>query len=548
MNPTLSHSTASSQDSPRTRADDDFPEVADAVRASVAVAKPPFFRVDAGDLFQTYLSGFPEHERQTFNCNACHRFIKNYGNLVTIDEEGRTRSVFWTGTFPETYKKAITNLREAVEHAPILGVFCSSEPTWGTGPTRDAKRGIDWTHFHVSSPQRFQHPLKTAHQVASEIHEEYGMLQRGLAEFPRDAVAKAKALLGTEQLYRGEKTLGVATWLLALHDRLESTKNTHYRDALMWRAVATAPPGFCHVKSSMIGTLLEDLVADLPFEEVKRRFADKMDPMQYQRAQTAPTDGNIAQAEQIIAKLKTAGSLERRFARLEDVDAIWRAPNATRPDGSNVRTRSEPGVFSHLKSENKQKNISDVGGQVIMTWVKFSRQVLPTAEKIEMEVPSRGSFIAFTTATNADAPPILQWDNYEQRNPVSWYVYRSGSNCSQWNLKPGWQTVTAVTLLPPLWFGSKISHHGEGAIFLLEGARDTHASGAGFFTEDLKSDYHPIRRTLEAYMMNAKVTGREEATACGYDLRKGTAGKEFNVRVRVTCGGLRTLYRIDRWD
>src|SRR5207253_1562968 len=45
---------------------------------------------------------------------------------------------------------------------------------------------------------------------------------------------------------------------------------------------------------------------------------------------------------------------------------------------------------------------------------------------IELQVPgSSGHFMALITATRPEAPPILQWDSEERRNPVSWY-YHSG--------------------------------------------------------------------------------------------------------------------------
>ncbi len=73
----------------------------------------------------------------------------------------------------------------------------------------------------------------------------------------------------------------------------------------------------------MIGTLLEDLTAGLPFAQIKAKFDAKMDALNYQRPAAAPAAGNIARAEKIIAKLKTEGSLDRRFARLDEIQKLW---------------------------------------------------------------------------------------------------------------------------------------------------------------------------------------------------------------------------------
>src|SRR2546425_8355197 len=89
----------------------------------------------------------------------------------------------------------------------------------------------------------------------------------------------------------------------------------------------------------MFGTLLEDISNGLPLPEVSKRFAEKMHPLRYQRPQAAPSEGQLAQAEKIVAQLGAAGSLARRFARLEEVETIW-TPKPTRKKSSGP-VRSE---------------------------------------------------------------------------------------------------------------------------------------------------------------------------------------------------------------
>ena len=160
-------------------------------------------------------------------------------------------------------------------------------------------------------------------------------------------VVRNAKLLDSEQLYRSEKVAGPARWLMALHERLAAIKKKpHVREAIVWRAVATAPPGFCHVRSTMVGTLLADLAAHMPFHQVRRRFSDKMHPLQYQRPTAAPSAGNIAQAEKAMKELDAAGALARRFARLEDLQAtLWTPPAPAAPprEGNGPFRSSEAG-------------------------------------------------------------------------------------------------------------------------------------------------------------------------------------------------------------
>lgn len=213
------------------------------------------------------------------------------------------------------------------------------------------------------------------------------------------------------------------------------------------------------------------------------------------------------------------------------------------------RAPQKKGVFGHLAPRADVEAAMSGAPPTVMTWVKFATDVLPTAEAIEFLVPfAKQSYAALVTAKNADAPPMLQWDRDDRRNPVSLYLYVDGSKPETWNLQPGApRRVTAVTLGPAMWNAEQLMRHqGSSVFFLLENARDkSHTAGGGMFVENLKSDYHPVRRTLEAYFKSAVIEGKDEAEACGLFLSKGP---KWDAVFRVTSRGIRADYALDRWD
>lgn len=514
--------------------DDPFPALLASVTDHFAGSEGPFFTTDAAGLFELFLSGLDESIRQVYACHSCRHFFERFGDLVTIDAAGEQRPAVWPlpSEVPPAFLDAIVRVTRAVDRAKVTDVFLSSDSIWGTPET-----GV-WHHLYVRNPKPYRHALLTAWQAMAEKTQEREMLLRGLAEYSREAVAAALPLLESDSLYRSEKVLGVAKWLLDRHDERAVTKHKSHRENLTWRAVATAPPGWCHVKTTMISTLLDDIVAGLPFATISRRFADKMHPLQYLRPQAAPSAGQLAEAEKVVAALKSAGSLERRYARLDEVEKLWE-PKAPVPE-----VKPEGGVFSHLKVNGVYRpTIAQPDPPAVaVTWEKFAREVLPKAERIEYHVPSFGPFVALLTAVNPDAPPILQWDREDRRNPVSWYVYPGGTVSSQWGLRMGeWAEVSAVALFPHMWGGAGAGHHGNGVTFLLAGCMDTRESSAGLFPEILRSEYHGIRAAIEAYSRAATPSGREQGSACGVDLRQW--GQSF----RVTTATGRLSYRIDRW-
>ncbi len=491
----------------------------------------PLFTTDAEGLWEAYLKSFPARQRQYHNCSACRHFIRRYGGLVSISALGQTVPALWNPEDADTdHLPAFEAMTKIVKRAKVTGVFLSSDSL-----LTDCSGSDSWAHFGICQAKPFKRSaVQNAGQAMAEKLEDFKNVQRALEEFPAPLVTKALTLLNTDSLYRSEKVIGPAQFLADLHAGIAEAPKSR-RANVVWRGIATAPAGFCHPRSSMIGTLLEDLASGAPFEDVASRFKAKMHPLQYQRPTAAPSAGNIAQAEKVIEQLNAAGSLARRFAKVEEIEAIWRPARESTPAG---------GVFGHLKTKADSPTLS-VPAQT-MTWAKFSSTILPTAKTIEMLVPGAGNFTTLITAENADAPPILQWDTEETRNPFSWYVYNGGSTANMWGLNSGtWVKVTAVTLKPPAWFGGNYPHQGEGAIFVLDGAKDSRSagSGAGLFPEILKSEFHGIRATIEAYSRRAVITG--ESTASGVLLQSGPC----DVRVRVTDGsGVRLEIRLDRWD
>jgi hypothetical protein len=383
------------------------------------------FTTTAPDLWEIFLNELPSERRKHYTCRSCEHFVKRFGGLVTISEDGHTRPVLWNATIvPPFFVRSVQAVHKAVLEARVDGVFVSKDDVWGLPSNTSSKPPGIWHHMAVT-PRRsliYRSVSFTAGQRSAELLQDKEMLVRAMGAFPLSATQAAVTILSTgNALYRSEKVLGVAQWFASLQEKYKDAKRG-LGNNLLWTAVASAPAGFCHVRSSMIGTLLEDIVAGLPYEEIKARFEAKMNPQNYQRAQVAPSAGNIAEAEKVISTMKAAGSLERRYARLEELQRfVWR------PVAPKSSVGAPGGVFGHLSPKTKEPTgVPLVLPQQVMTWEKFQRTVLPDAQSIEVRVPaSPDRFMALVTAAQPEAPPILQWDREEARNPFSWY-YASG--------------------------------------------------------------------------------------------------------------------------
>lgn len=510
-----------------------FDEMLARIQVRFREVKGPLFETQTSEIFDRYLAALPD--TQYHKCNACRSFFENYGGLVTIDENGITHPVFWNiNDAALYYKKAFSQVRMYVDKAKVSRMFFTSERVWGKPVT-----GV-WTHFSAVPCESLlnRHVLHTDYQASAKKLENFKDVLRALQEYPLQTLETAVRLLSSEALYRSEKVLGAAQWLLELQAARIKAPSSFRRHNLTWRAVALAPEGFCHPRSSMIGTLLDDIQAGKSFEEVEAAFRKKMHPLQYLRPTAAPSAGNIEQAEKLVERMGLAASLKRRYARLEEIPTLWRRrePEGKEPSGK---------VFGHL--QQTPQSAIELPPASPMTWVKFRDTVLPQALQIQLHTPphSLGDYFAFVTAVNHSAPPLLRWDNPEQRNPVSGYVWSGGSSPYSWKLENPWTPVTGISLDPAHWFQDTPGQN-EALHFLLEGAQETRKhAGLALFPETLRSELHEIRKTIEEFSRRGQLEGQEEASACGLRAGKGFA---WAVLLKVTTADGMRRYKLDRWD
>lgn len=378
----------------------------------IATDASALFTVNVEGLWELFLNNLPEEARQHYTCNSCRSFVNHYGNIVVVNEIGMVKSALWDMTVPEFFQPSINAMDKAIRKAAkVNGVFISDNMTLG-----HPKTGV-WEHMSVQMPsvKVNRSRVKNAYQMMAEKREDFRTLINAIQEYPLDIVEQAVSLLQTDAMYRSDRVLGVAEWFKKLHENINYLSNTQ-RTNMIWFAVATAPNGFCHIKSSMIGTLLDDIKSGYSTRIIMARFAEKMNPQNYMRSQSAPTASAIEQAEKLVEKLGIANSLCRKYARFENIAQFceWM------PKAIETQDKKIGGVFANvtpkekLNTPNSQINMPTT----TMTYDKFARTILPTADKIEVLIDNPNRFMAMVTEAIEGSENILQWNN-----PFSWYYH-----------------------------------------------------------------------------------------------------------------------------
>jgi hypothetical protein len=513
------------------------------------------------NLAAAYLRGFADlTDRQYHNCSCCKHFLNHYGGLVAINATGDRRSALFDfldpDSVPSHFLESVNSMMRVLNKAKITGVHLSEHSYWGQ---RSKTNPNDkWTHFQVQNPNPFMRlPKFSAGQMMAVRRQEFGMLLRGLSEFSMATFEKAVAMLQADTFYRGDKFAGAAQTLLALKQAIEGMKQSD-RDPLLWRAVATLPAGYCHVKSSMIGTLLEDLESGMDDTSVKKRFDDKMQPHKYKQSTAAPKAGAIAQAEKLFAGLGLAPAVPRRLATLAEVAsrAVWQ------PSGQGVglvaqaratAPQAAPKLFAGLSAALTGAAPAAATGKApsaakSITWVKFRETVLRAAEAVTFW-PVAGqnySLGALTTAVDPDAPPLIKWDSPDSRNPFSWYRW-SKIEPEEFGLPMGVPlTVLAAVPLPSGW-NAEHAHSLDGVILPLQDVHDAHLADVGLalYAEALRDEVQTVRKVIQQHSLQDVLADPGAPLACGLVLRKSDA---LRVRLIATIRGVASEFYIDRWE
>lgn len=376
--------------------------------------KTPLFRTSVSGLFDTFLQYLPDTDRQEYTCRACQHFVDRFGGLVFIKEDGTTESAVWNvDNIPGMFQEPIVQMKTIVESAQVQDVFVSDYVDLGTFDTNG------FHHFSAKLPRTMINTsrVKNASQVSAEKAEDYGMLKRALEKYSGPDVGQALNILESGSLYRGESYVAMCKWFKETKERISAINDQPAHTNMIWKCAATAPVGFTHISGSMLGTLLDDIQAGYSFDQIKSRFETNMSAENYRRSQSAPTQRAVESAEKLIEKLGLADSLRRRYAKIDELPAdefIWQSKDKKKEEVKG-------GVFAGIQTKTvESKETKSVIPQVTMTWDKFRRTILPTADKLEVKVDGTNHLIGMVTAAVPESENILNWDN-----TFSWY-YQSG--------------------------------------------------------------------------------------------------------------------------
>ena len=404
------------------------------------------------EIWHLYLGAFTPEEDPMFrdpnssshNCNNCSNFIRRYGNIVAVDNNGKLMSIFDVEADGD-FVNVARILTQSINISPIVDVFfetftelnamnyekCSmSKPVFRLGLDKNIKRytaeeaakyGVvkedeirTFNHFHLDIPTKFiDNSKKSVESIMGGYRDKYSVFKRAMEEISLDTLKLVKDLINQGSLLDGAthtEALQVFITQKETRDKMVSigTPIANW----YWVATYDMHERIAKFKNTLIGVLCSELSEGEELNKACQSWNKRVDPANYMKVTAPFTEKQRQAAMSFVVDNGYGESFNRRVANIDDikVSEILHA-NVGKGDIKSVS------IFDGVKATKTQHKRSQFDGIEEVTIDKFMADILPSCTAVDAFLENRmsGHMVTLTTATNPDSKPMFKWSN-----PYSW--------------------------------------------------------------------------------------------------------------------------------
>lgn len=490
----------------------------------IALNQPIFVAEDASaNLYDLFLEKLAPQYRQKMQCSCCKAFVRRFGSLAIVDvETGKLKPLFWSKDLPKenVFHASCAAIRSWVESAKVGRQLKVRENKRACGP----KTAGGFTHMHYEFSEKLVQKEEPRGFASASTTELARMLRAVLEEYDEDTVDRAYQLLVNDKLPYADSHKAAIRWIQDLHKKRIGQKLPESREGhnLVSHYAASAFIGaISQLRSGALSTLLDDIKAGKTFEAVQDSWQNIAGPTRYMRPTALPSAGQIAAAEALFASLGvTANDMRRKYLGPDEIPKhayLWKHRD---PASSGTG-----GVFGGITPKNAPASKKMSIESPVATPTSFARlvcDILPRARKVEYDVLDVAWIFFFITGLPG-TKPLMQW--HDDDNLSSWYTRSSPIRMPDKGLRKGWAEVRAIVGFPHMWSDMRVGdmkenvpssdeeckkwflhlHHGLQYLIQLCDAREDTMDSLCLFPTLLKSEFHGVRQTIEAYSAKGSV-------------------------------------------
>jgi len=401
------------------------------------------------ELWEIYLKAFPSDpifrnpESTQHNCNYCNNFIRRYGNIVSINKNGKIETLFSSIVDDEVYGAVSKKLDEAIKLTEINNVFfetytslrllayesCdTNQKTYRIGISHNHKRytreeaelfGVvkaneirTFHHFHLDLPKQFVDMSgKSTEAVTSIYRDKYNTFKRLMEEIPSDTLSLVIDLINQGSLLDGTSHLHSVKEVLKWKLLYNSTK--FEKDIFCWNVSYEIEERTAKFKNSLVGALCTELAEGLELNKACENWNKRADPVNYHKVTAPITQRQIEEAKKFVEKNGYSDSFNRRLANIDDIKAS-EIKHINAGDGEI----KEVSIFDNVKSTTSRHKRSKFDNIEEVSITKFMKDILPSCTLVEilLEQKQENNLVSLTTSINKESKPIFKWTD----NNYSW--------------------------------------------------------------------------------------------------------------------------------
>ena len=396
-------------------------------------------------VWDLYLKGFSKKNNPIFrdpnsnthNCNLCNNFIRRYGNVVAIDENNNTISMFDVDA-PDEYKNSANSVSLALKASPITEVFFETFNELNSLPYESCtksnaqfKLGIDknvkrytkeeaekfgvvkpneikaFDHLHLYLPKQFVDMSgSSVEKIMGEYRDAKNVFERAMQEIPLDTLNLVKDLINQGSLLDGLTHLYKIEQIIPL--KKEYDKINDSLQLINWCWVNSYKLPYAKFKNELIGVLCTELAEGKELNDACQSWNKRVDPANYMKAVAPITKRQIEEARKFVEENGYEESFNRRFANIDDI-------KASEILHVNVGNGQLPSVsiFDNVKSTSTRHKRSEFDNIEEIGIEKFMKDILPSCTSVEAFLSNKheGNMVSLTTANIKDSKPIFKWNN-----------------------------------------------------------------------------------------------------------------------------------------
>lgn len=374
--------------------------------------------IERDDLWNAYIKAFPEgtnpmfRERTEHDCQTCRTYIRNFGNIIAI-KNNKLVSI-WDNykLLPEPYCTVSKEMSKLVRLVMPKSILLAREANMGSvcNVEENEKGNMMWHHFYGTMPRHFV-DKENRNELMAQSKTKWGSLLRAFRTFTRESIETTLELIKSKEnpLYRGTEYLDAVKLIKKLKTGFDSLHTVSEKKLYTWE-MSVKNPNITGIRTSVIGTLLQDISEGVPIDEAVGSFEHKVAPANFKRSSALVTKSMIELAQKKIIELKREKSLYRRHAIISDLTinntlfADKSAKKAMHDDPFASLLKNAP---TSLRSHSGKGNGEDVSAEVFFT------SIVPRAISMEVlfEHTHEGNLCSIIAPEYADAPNLFKWDN-----------------------------------------------------------------------------------------------------------------------------------------